>query len=69
MNLDKAFYGTKIDNCYENCITTRLACSRLIDKDFLMQNEERVQKKSLTSQLRLLASSNQKRWRLKLSKK
>ena len=56
MDLDRAFYGTKIDNCYENCITTRLACSRLIDNDFLMQNEERVQKKSLTSQLRLLAS-------------
>ena len=34
MNLNRAFYGTKINNCYENCITTRLACSRLIDNDF-----------------------------------
>ena len=65
MNLDRAFYGTKIDNCYENCITTRLACSRLMDNDFLRQNEERVQKKSLTSQPRLLASSNLKRSKLK----
>ena len=57
-------YGTKIDNCYENCITTRLTCSRLIENDFLMQNEERVQRKSLTSQLRLLASSNLQRSKL-----